>query len=253
MTITPDSLGLVARVAHLTKSYGAGPTAVTALDDVSIGIRKGEFTAIMGPSGSGKSTLMHIMAGLDTATTGRAWIGSTEITDLQDTELTMIRRRRVGFVFQSFNLVPTLDIEGNILLPFELDGRTPTSGERAWIDELIGSLGLADRLRHRPHELSGGQQQRVAIARALGSRPELVFADEPTGNLDSRTGREVLSLLATSSSTYGQSIAMVTHDPIAASYADRILFLADGKVVEDRGRSTAAEISAYMLGMEARA
>jgi putative ABC transport system ATP-binding protein len=250
MTITPDSLGLVARVAQLTKSYGTGSTAVTALDDVSIGIRKGEFTAIMGPSGSGKSTLMHIMAGLDTATGGRVWIGNTEITGLADTELTMIRRRRVGFVFQSFNLVPTLDIEGNILLPFELDGRTPTAGERAWIDELIGSLGLGDRLRHRPHELSGGQQQRVAIARALGSRPELVFADEPTGNLDSRTGREVLSLLAASSSTYGQSIAMVTHDPIAASYADRILFLADGRVVEDRGRSTAAEISSFMLGME---
>ena len=253
MTITPDSLGLVARVAQLTKSYGTGAATVTALDDVSIGIRKGEFTAIMGPSGSGKSTLMHIMAGLDTATTGRVWIGSTEITGLDDTELTMIRRRRIGFVFQSFNLVPTLDIEGNILLPFELDGRKPTSGERGWIDELIGSLGLADRLRHRPHELSGGQQQRVAIARALGSRPELVFADEPTGNLDSRTGREVLALLATSASTYGQSIAMVTHDPIAASYADRILFLADGKVVEDRGRSTAAEISTYMLGMESRA
>ena len=249
-SITPDSLGLVARVAQLTKSYGTGSTTVTALDDVSIGIRKGEFTAIMGPSGSGKSTLMHIMAGLDSATSGRVWIGNTEITGLEDTELTMIRRRRVGFVFQSFNLVPTLDIEGNILLPFELDGRKPTTAERAWIDELIGSLGLGDRLRHRPYELSGGQQQRVAIARALGSRPQLVFADEPTGNLDSRTGREVLSLLAAASADYGQSIAMVTHDPIAASFADRILFLADGKLVEDRGRSTAAEISSYMLGME---
>ncbi len=250
-SITPDSLGLVARVAQLTKSYGTGSTTVTALDDVSIGIRKGEFTAIMGPSGSGKSTLMHIMAGLDSATSGRVWIGNTEITGLEDTELTMIRRRRVGFVFQSFNLVPTLDIEGNILLPFELDGRKPTTAERAWIDELIGSLGLGDRLRHRPYELSGGQQQRVAIARALGSRPQLVFADEPTGNLDSRTSREVLSLLAAAASTYGQSIAMVTHDPVAASFADRILFLADGKLVEDRGRSTAAEISSYMLGMEA--
>jgi putative ABC transport system ATP-binding protein len=194
---------------------------------------------------------MHIMAGLDSATSGRVWIGNTEITSLDDTELTMIRRRRVGFVFQSFNLVPTLDIEGNILLPFELDGRKPSVEQRAWIDELIGSLGLGSRLRHRPHELSGGQQQRVAIARALGSRPELVFADEPTGNLDSRTGREVLSLLATASSSYGQSIAMVTHDPIAASFADRILFLADGRLVEDRGRSTASEISQYMLGMEA--
>ena len=252
MEITSSDLGLVARVAQLSKSYGAGSTQVTALRDVSIGIRKGEFTAIMGPSGSGKSTLMHIMAGLDTATSGRAWIGNTEITGLDDTELTMIRRRRVGFVFQSFNLVPTLDIEGNILLPFELDGRKPSDTERGWIDELIDSLGLKDRLRHRPHELSGGQQQRVAIARALATRPDLVFADEPTGNLDSRTSREVLSLLAGASTEYGQSIAMVTHDPIAASYADRILFLADGKVVEDRARSTAAEISEYMLGMESR-
>jgi putative ABC transport system ATP-binding protein len=250
MEITSTDLGLVARVAHLTKSYGTGPNTITALDDVSIGIRQGQFTAIMGPSGSGKSTLMHIMAGLDTATGGRAWIGNTEITGLDDTELTMIRRRRVGFVFQSFNLVPTLDIEGNILLPFELDGRKPSQQERDWIDQLIDSLGLRDRLRHRPHELSGGQQQRVAIARALGTRPELVFADEPTGNLDSRTGREVLSLLAAASSSYGQSIAMVTHDPIAASFAERILFLADGRVVEDRGRSTAEEISRYMLGME---
>ena len=253
MEITTTDLGLVARVAHLTKSYGRAGATVTALDDVSIGIRKGEFTAIMGPSGSGKSTLMHIMAGLDTATTGRVWIGNTDITELDDTELTMIRRRRIGFIFQSFNLVPTLDIEGNILLPFELDGRKPDSKQRAWIDELISSLGLKDRLRHRPHELSGGQQQRVAIARALGSRPELIFADEPTGNLDSRTGREVLALLASAASAYGQSIAMVTHDPIAASFADRILFHADGKVVEDRGRSTASEISQFMLGMETAA
>ena len=251
MEITPSDLGLVARVTNLTKSYGAGVTAVTALADVSLGIRRGEFTAIMGPSGSGKSTLMHIMAGLDSPTGGRVWIGNTEVTNLGDTELTMIRRRRVGFVFQSFNLVPTLDIEGNILLPFELEGRRPSTDERAWIDSLIQSLGLTDRLRHRPWELSGGQQQRVAIARALGSRPELVFADEPTGNLDSRTGREVLTLLATASSEYNQSIAMVTHDPVAASYADRILFLADGALVEDRGRSSAAEISALMLDMEA--
>jgi putative ABC transport system ATP-binding protein len=250
MENSPGDLGLVARVTQLSKSYGTGSTTVTALDDVSIGIRRGQFTAIMGPSGSGKSTLMHIMAGLDTATSGRVWIGDTDITALKDTELTMIRRRRVGFVFQSYNLVPTLDVEGNILLPFELDGRTPSADERAWIDQLIQSLGLSPRLRHRPHELSGGQQQRVAIVRALGSRPDLVFADEPTGNLDSRTGREVLSLLASAASTYGQSIAMVTHDPVAASYADRIVFLADGRIVEDRGRSTAAEISHYMLGME---
>jgi putative ABC transport system ATP-binding protein len=250
MTFLNSDAGLVARVSGLTKSYGSGSGRVTALNDLSIGIRAGQFTAIMGPSGSGKSTLMHIMAGLDTPTSGRAWLGDTEITTLGDAELTVLRRRRVGFVFQAFNLVPTLDIAGNIHLPFELDGRKPTAEERAWIDTLIGSLGLTDRLTHRPHELSGGQQQRVAIARALGTRPDLVFADEPTGNLDSRTGREVLALLSAASSDYGQSIAMVTHDPIAASHADRILFLADGRVVEERGRSTAEEISALMLGME---
>ncbi|CAN5159556.1 ABC transporter ATP-binding protein [soil metagenome] len=244
----------VARVSHLSKSYGTTGNTVTALDDVSIGIRAGEFTAIMGPSGSGKSTLMHIMAGLDTATSGRAWLGNgeaeTDITELGDTELTILRRRRIGFVFQAFNLVPTLDVRGNIRLPFELDGRRPTADEEGWMTSLIESLGLAARLSHRPHELSGGQQQRVAIARALATRPDLVFADEPTGNLDSRTSREVLSLLAASTTEYGQSIAMVTHDPVAASYADRILFLADGRVVEERGRSTAAEISTFMLEME---
>jgi putative ABC transport system ATP-binding protein len=162
----------------------------------------------------------------------------------------MLRRRRIGFIFQSFNLVPTLDISGNILLPFELDGRAPSADERAWIDRLVMVLGLTDRLRHRPHELSGGQQQRVAIARALATRPDLVFADEPTGNLDSRTSREVLTLLQTASREYGQSIAMVTHDPIAASYADRILLLNDGRVVDDRGRSSAEQISTLMLAME---
>jgi putative ABC transport system ATP-binding protein len=241
---------LVARVDSLGKSYGSGSNVVTALDGVTIGIERGRFTAIMGASGSGKSTLMHIMAGLDVATTGSVWLGDTDITRLADDALTILRRRRVGFVFQSFNLVPTLDIEGNILLPFELDGRRPTMQERTWIDQLIHSLGLGERLRHRPHELSGGQQQRVAIARALATRPDLVFADEPTGNLDSRTSREVLTLLATASREYGQSIAMVTHDPVAASYADRILFLADGTVVRDLGKSTAEEISSLMLGME---
>ena len=250
MEINPSDLGLVARVAHLTKSYGTAGATVTALDDVSIGIRRGEFTAIMGPSGSGKSTLMHIMAGLDVPTSGQAWLGDTEISSLNDSALTVLRRRRVGFVFQSFNLVPTLDVRGNVLLPFELDGRRPSLAEKDWIDQLIDSLGLAGRLGHRPHELSGGQQQRVAIARALATRPDLVFADEPTGNLDSRTGREVLALLAAASTGYGQSIAMVTHDPIAASHADRILFLADGRVVEEIGRSSAEDISRIMLGME---
>ncbi|WP_022883960.1 ABC transporter ATP-binding protein [Glaciibacter superstes] len=252
MEITPSELGLVARVTNLTKSYGSAPNTVTALDDVSIGIRRGEFTAIMGPSGSGKSTLMHIMAGLDTPTDGRAWLADTEITAMGDSELTVLRRRRVGFVFQAFNLVPTLDVRGNIVLPFELDGRRPTVVEKDWIEQLIDSLGLANRLTHRPYELSGGQQQRVAIARALATKPDLVFADEPTGNLDSRSGREVLALLAAASASYGQSIAMVTHDPIAASHADRIIFLADGRVVEERGRSSAEEISRIMLGMEQR-
>lgn len=250
MSFENSEAGLVARVSHLTKSYGSTPNTVTALDDVSIGIRASEFTAVMGPSGSGKSTLMHIMAGLDTATSGAVWLGDTEITALPDSELTVLRRRRVGFIFQSFNLVPILDVRGNILLPFELDGRRPTRDESAWIDRLIDSLGLGDRLKHRPHELSRGQQQRVAIARALGTRPDLVFADEPTGNLDSRTGREVLSLLTTASAEFGQSIAMVTHDPIAASCADRILFLADGQVIDDRDRSSAEEISRLMLAME---
>ena len=247
-TTAPD---LVARVENLSKSYGTERTKVDALRDVSLGIRRGEFTAIMGPSGSGKSTLMHIMAGLDSPTSGRVWLGDAEIGSMDDAQLTVLRRRRVGFVFQSFNLVPTLDVEGNLLLPFELDGRRPTTRERDWIEELEKSLGLTGRLTHRPHELSGGQQQRVAIARALATRPELVFADEPTGNLDSRTGREVLELLRTASTQYGQSIAMVSHDPIAASYADRVVFLADGRVVEDKSRSDAATISQYMLAMEA--
>ena len=250
MQIQPSDLGLVARVAGLGKQYGTGAGAVTALQDVSLGLRRGEFTAIMGPSGSGKSTLMHIMAGLDTPTSGRVWLGDTDITELPDSALTVLRRRRVGFVFQSFNLVPTLDVEGNVLLPFELDGRRPSREERARIDALIERLGLGPRLRHRPHELSGGQQQRVAIARALATRPDLVFADEPTGNLDSRTGREVLAILADASRESGQSIAMVTHDPIAASHADRILFLADGRIVRDATRSTAEEIATYMLAME---
>jgi putative ABC transport system ATP-binding protein len=250
MHITTSDLGLAARVTGLTKTYGEGSGRVDALRDVSIGIRRGEFTAIMGPSGSGKSTLMHIMAGLDTATSGQVFLGDTDITRLGDSQLTLLRRRRIGFVFQAFNLVPTLDVSGNITLPFELDGRKPSVTERAWIDQLVQSLGLGERMRHRPHELSGGQQQRVAIARALAGRPDLLFADEPTGNLDSRTGREVLALLAAACNQYGQSIAMVTHDPVAASYADRILVLADGRVVADRGRSTAEEISSLMLSME---
>jgi putative ABC transport system ATP-binding protein len=250
MELTSTDLGLAARVQNLTKTYGAGESTVHALDGVSVGIRRGEFTAIMGPSGSGKSTIMHIMAGLDSPTSGRAWIGDTEITSLSDLESTILRRRRVGFVFQAFNLVPTLDAIGNIMLPFDLDGRRPSALERARIDGLVETLGLTARLRHRPHQLSGGQQQRVAIARALATAPDLVFADEPTGNLDSRSGREVLALLATASREHGQSIAMVTHDPIAASHADRVIFLGDGRVVADKPGQSADEISAYMLASE---
>jgi len=253
MESTPSNAGLVARVANVTKIYRTDSAAVNALDDVSLGIGAGEFTAIMGASGSGKSTLMHIMAGLDAPTTGRVWIGDQEITGMGDAELTLVRRRRVGFVFQAFNLVPSLDVAANIRFPFELDGHSPSGSEQAWIDDLVDSLGLRDRLSHRPAQLSGGQQQRVAIARALSSRPALVFADEPTGSLDSRTGREVLALLATAASEYGQAIAMVTHDPVAASHADRVVFINDGRIVADRRRMAAAEVADYVLGIEARA
>ncbi|SMH49837.1 putative ABC transport system ATP-binding protein [Rathayibacter oskolensis] len=243
---------VVARVENVRKLYGSTPPVV-ALDGVTLSIERGEFTAVMGPSGSGKSTLMHVLAGLDTATEGRVFLGDVEITAMGDAELTLLRRRGVGFVFQAFNLVPTLDVRGNIRLPFELDGRAITAEEEEWIARLIVSLGLRERLTHRPYELSGGQQQRVAIARALATRPQLIFADEPTGNLDSRTGREVLALLRTSTREYGQSIAMVTHDPIAAAYADRIVFLRDGVVVDDRRGMSAEEISRTMLEMEGAA
>ncbi|QHC65259.1 ATP-binding cassette domain-containing protein [Rathayibacter sp. VKM Ac-2759] len=240
---------VVARVENVRKLYGSTPPVV-ALDGVTLAIERGEFTAVMGPSGSGKSTLMHVLAGLDSASEGRVFLGDVEITAMGDAELTLLRRRSVGFVFQAFNLVPTLDVRGNIRLPFELDGRAVTAEEEEWIGSLVVSLGLRERLAHRPYELSGGQQQRVAIARALATRPQLIFADEPTGNLDSRTGREVLTLLRTSTREYGQSIAMVTHDPIAAAYADRIVFLRDGVVVDDRRGMSAEEISSAMLAME---
>ena len=250
MQIHPSDLGLAARVVDLTKTYGTGSGTVTALDNVSVGMRRGQFTAIIGASGSGKSTLMHVMAGLDSPTTGRVWLGDQELSDLGDRELTRVRRRAAGFVFQSFNLVPVLDVRGNILLPFELDGHRPTGDELAWIEHLIDTLGLRSRIGHRPHELSGGQQQRVAIARALARRPDVIFADEPTGNLDSRTGREVLTLLSSASASNGQSIAMVTHDPVAASHADRIIMLADGRIVYDGARATPAQISDLMLQVE---
>jgi len=239
-----------ARVRALTKTYGHAANPVHALRDVTLEIRRGEFTAIMGPSGSGKSTLMHLMAGLDSPTSGEVHLGPVEIGGMADDQLTLVRRRRVGFVFQSFNLVPTLDVRGNLLLPFELDGRRPDVQEQQRLEELIDSLGLRDRMTHRPHELSGGQQQRVAIARALVTGPEVVFADEPTGNLDSRTGRDVLELLRDAATRRGQTIVMVTHDPVAASHADQVVVLGDGRIVADMPRSSAAEISQFMLSLE---
>jgi len=223
----------------LSKVYGDGPNAVHALDEVTIGFDTGAFAAIMGPSGSGKSTLMHCLAGLDTVTSGSVMIGDTELSGLPDRELTLLRRHRVGFVFQSFNLLPALTAEQNIRLPLELAGREPDPG---WFREVIDVLDIGGRLRHRPGELSGGQQQRVACARALLSRPDVIFADEPTGNLDSRASAEVLTFLRHSVRELGQTVIMVTHDPIAASYADRVVFLADGRVHDELLSPTAAKI-----------
>ncbi|MFJ3956965.1 ABC transporter ATP-binding protein [Arthrobacter sp. NPDC090010] len=228
---------------HLVKNYGKDETAVAALRDVSIDVEQGRFTAIMGPSGSGKSTLMHLLAGLDTADSGTIHLGATEITGLNDTQLTTLRRDTVGFVFQAFNLVPTLTAEQNILLPIELAGGKP---DLEWFDFIVGVLGLQDRLKHRPHELSGGQQQRVAVARALLTRPQVLFGDEPTGNLDSRSGAEVLSLMRRSTKELGQTIIMVTHDPVAASYADRVVLMSDGQIVGQIEEPTAESILAAM-------
>jgi putative ABC transport system ATP-binding protein len=216
-----------ARAIGLVKVFGSGDTAVRALDGVDAVFERGRFTAIMGPSGSGKSTLVHCVAGLDTATSGRVYLGATELSALDDTQLTLLRRERIGFVFQSYNLLPTLTARQNVLLPLELAGRRPDPG---WLEQLTATLGLTDRMDHRPAELSGGQQQRVAIVRALLPRPDLVVADEPTGNLDSRSGAQVLSLLRSSVRELGQTVVMVTHDPVAASYADRVVLLADGRV-----------------------
>jgi putative ABC transport system ATP-binding protein len=224
---TATATATAARARDITKIYGHGQAAVTALGGVSLDIPAGSFTAVMGPSGSGKSTLMHCMAGLDTVTGGRLWIGDTEIGGLRERQLTRLRRDRIGFVFQAFNLLPVLTAADNITLPLDIAGR---AADRAWLDTIIAAVGLTDRLRHRPNELSGGQQQRVAIARALASRPQIVFADEPTGNLDSKASAEVLSLLRRSVREFGQTVVMVTHDPVAASYADRVIFLADGLI-----------------------
>ena len=237
-----------ARAVGLTKVYGEGDTRVVALDDVTTGFERGRFTAIMGPSGSGKSTLMHCLAGLDDATEGSVFIGDVDITQLDDKRLTRIRRDSVGFVFQAFNLLPTLTALENITLPMDIAGRKP---DQAWLDQVIDTIGLRDRLSHRPTELSGGQQQRVACARALASRPEIVFADEPTGNLDSRSGAEVLGFLRRSVRDMGQTVVMVTHDPGAASYADHVLFLADGQIVDEMPDPTADGVLERMKRFDA--
>jgi putative ABC transport system ATP-binding protein len=237
-----------ARATALTKVYGSGETRVTALDAVDVEIETGRFTAIMGPSGSGKSTLMHCLAGLDSISGGQVWIGDTELSALSDKKLTQLRRDAVGFVFQAFNLVPTLSALENITLPLDIAGRKP---DQEWLDTVIDTVGLRDRLRHRPSELSGGQQQRVACARALASRPTIVFADEPTGNLDSRSGAEVLGFLRRSVDEFGQTIVMVTHDPGAASYADRVLFLADGRIVDELAAPSADRVLERMKAFEA--
>ena len=229
----------VARAVDAVKVYGSGETQVRALDGVTVELERGRFTAIMGPSGSGKSTLMHCVAGLDSLTSGKVEIDGIDLGSLSDKELTVLRRERVGFVFQAFNLLPTLTALENITLPLALAGRKP---DQAWLDEVIDTVTLRDRLRHRPSELSGGQQQRVAVARALATRPAIVFADEPTGNLDSRTGAEVLGFMRRAVDQLGQTIVMVTHDPVAASYADRVLFLADGRIVDEMGEPTAQRV-----------
>ena len=226
----PYAAQAAARAVGATKTYGKGDAEVRALDGVDVSFAYGQFTAIMGPSGSGKSTLMHSIAGLDTLTSGQVFIGDTDLAKLNDRQLTMLRRDRIGFIFQAFNLVPTLTAYENITLPSALAGRKP---DRAWVDHVIDTVGLQSRLKHRPSELSGGQQQRVAVARAVCGEPSILLADEPTGNLDSRAGNEILEFMRKAVDELGQTIVMVTHDPVAASYADRAVFLADGKVVDE--------------------
>jgi putative ABC transport system ATP-binding protein len=229
----------VARAVDAVKIYGSGDTEVRALDGVTVALEAGHFTAVMGPSGSGKSTLMHCVAGLDSLTSGHVYIGDVELSQLSDKELTLLRRESVGFVFQAFNLIPTLTALENITLPIALAGREP---DQAWLDTVVDTVGLRDRLAHRPSELSGGQQQRVAVGRALASRPKIVFADEPTGNLDSRAGAEILDFMRRAVRDLGQTIVMVTHDPVAAGYADTAVFLNDGRVVDSMSEPTAEKV-----------
>jgi putative ABC transport system ATP-binding protein len=236
--MTDETTPVVARTVNATKVYGSGEAAVRALDGVSVAFRRGALTAVTGPSGSGKSTLMHCLAGLDTLSSGQAYLGDTDLGTLKEARLTRLRRSRVGFVFQSFNLVPTLTAAENITLPLALAGIRP---DREWLDTVVGAVGIGDRLTHRPAQLSGGQQQRVAVARALASRPEIVFADEPTGNLDSQAGTALLRFLRRAVDEWGQSIVMVTHDPVAAGFADAVVRLADGACVVGAGQRSPAD------------
>jgi putative ABC transport system ATP-binding protein len=247
MTATATRIAAAAAVEHATKVYGSGENAVRALDDVSLDVPASRFTAIMGRSGSGKSTLLHCMAGLDDLTTGRAFIAGRDLSELTDHDLTALRRDRIGFVFQAFNLLPMLSAAENIRLPFTLGNR---SVDDAWFDRVVETVGLADRLQHRPVELSGGEQQRVAVARALVTRPEVVFADEPTGNLDTHSGTELLSFLGAVVREFDQTVAMVTHDPAAAAQADRVIFLSDGRVVDDLDEPTAQKVTEFLAALE---
>jgi putative ABC transport system ATP-binding protein len=235
-----------ARAVAATKVYGKGDGAVHALDHIDVAFEAGRFTAIMGPSGSGKSTLMHTLAGLDDLSSGQVFVGETDLTTLKDKHLTRLRRDRIGFVFQAFNLVPTLSALENITLPADLAGRKV---DPDWLDTVVRTVGLGDRLSHRPSELSGGQQQRVAVARALAGRPAIIFADEPTGNLDSRSGAEILAFMRRAVREFGQSIVMVTHDPVAAGYADRVVFLADGRIVDELDEPTADAVFDQMKNL----
>jgi putative ABC transport system ATP-binding protein len=235
-TTSPPTTTVAARAEHATKIYGEGDTAVRALDDVDVAFDRERFTAIMGPSGSGKSTLLHCIAGLDRLTSGEVWLGSIPLGQLSDKDLTKVRRDKIGFVFQAFNLIPTLTAIENITLPMSLAGRHP---DQEWLDRVIKTVGLSDRLSHRPSELSGGQQQRVAVARALASQPEIIFADEPTGNLDSKASGEILDFMERAVTEFGQTIVMVTHDPISAAHANRVVFLVDGRIVDEMREPTA--------------
>ncbi|NEC65596.1 ABC transporter ATP-binding protein [Streptomyces sp. SID9727] len=249
MSTAHRATAVAARATELSKVYGEGETRVTALDRVTVDFPQGEFTAIMGPSGSGKSTLMHCVAGLDSFSSGSVRIGETELGALKDKQLTQLRRDKIGFIFQAFNLLPTLTALENITLPMDIAGRKPN---QEWLYRVIDMVGLSDRLKHRPTELSGGQQQRVAVARALASQPEIIFGDEPTGNLDSRSGAEVLGFLRNSVRELGQTVVMVTHDPVAASYADRVIFLADGAIVDQMIRPTADGVLDRMKAFDAK-